>query len=174
MANAQGPEGRTVVAVPGSKGSHNEGMDLDEVVVALCFHPRLESSIFLLLLRASLGKSVGARLVGDCYINYESILGEMIMEDNVWTQGVGRETLLHKQVLVLFVGCLHQALEDGIVPFLHEAGVRCAGIEDVAKRFGLSSAPGTGGVQSLSHPPDHSLHREEVEASLGGKSVGCK
>ena len=80
MANAQGPEGRTVVAVPGSKGSHNEGMDLDEVAAALCFHPRLESSIFLLLLRASLGKSVGARLVGDCYINYESILGETVME----------------------------------------------------------------------------------------------
>ena len=62
-------------------------------------------------------------------------------------QGVGREALLHKQVLVFFVGYLHQALEDSVVPFSHEAGVGRAGIEDVAKRFKLSSALGTGCVQ---------------------------
>ena len=56
--------------------------------------------------------------------------------------------------------------------FSHEAGVGCAGIEDLAKRFWLSSTLGAGGVQSLSRPSDHSLHREEVEASLGSESVG--
>ena len=74
-----------------------------------------------------------ARLVGDCHINYESFLGKTVVEDNVWTQGVVREALLHKQFLVLFVGCLHQALEDDIVSFSHEAGVGRAGIEDMAK-----------------------------------------
>ena len=115
MANAQAPEGRTAVAVSGSKGAHNEGVDLDQVVVVLNLHPCLESGIFLLLLGVSLGKSVGARLVGDCHVNYESVLGKAVVEDNVWAQGIGREALLHKHVLVLFVGYLHQALEDGVV-----------------------------------------------------------
>ena len=173
MANAQAPEGRSVVAVPGSKGATNEGVDLDQIVVVLNLHPCLESGIFLLLLGASLGKSVRARLVGDCHVNYESVLVRRSWRTMSGHSASGEKLCSTNMSLSSLLATFTRRWRM-VLSFSHEAGVGCAGIEDLAKRFGLSSALGAGGVQSLSRPPDHSLHREEVEASLGGESVGRK
>ena len=67
--NAQGTEGRHVVAVPVSMGSHNEGMNLDQVVVALSLQSCLEClAYFFSFSERALEKALGARLVGDCHV----------------------------------------------------------------------------------------------------------
>ena len=114
------PETGAVLGVPGARGTHKEGVDGDGGVLVLAQHPDTEAFVFLNLLGSSLVEGLRSRLVWDGHVGDNSFSGGGVVEENVRAQAIGRNRLLHVQVL--WDG-QHETLEDGVVP-LPQFGVQ--------------------------------------------------
>ena len=87
--------------------------------MVLAQHPDTEAFVFLNLLGSSFVEGLRSGLVGNGYIGYDRFSSGWVVEENVRAQAIGRNRLLHIQVLPLLVDGFHQALKDRVVALPH-------------------------------------------------------